>query len=478
MLNEAQRAALDGKYAEAQGFIDQVQTLGVAGQEEIARRIKDVRVLQAQQLLNKAEGAIRSRDYPAAQGFIDQVKALGVAEQEEIARRIAAVNMLKGQGLLDRAESAYRNAVWDAAFDLVAQVKQMSEAGQSPLKEGVESLEKKLAPHEEEIQKKKEEELAAQRTREEAVAAMVVSIESSINARRLNAARERLHTLPEEARKQPNVVEFTQKIDAGMSQADALVRQARAAAANADRVALCLRALTICLDHPAAQEMLKSTPPPPPAHVRATATTSATLDSVRIVWDASDEEGVSYYVLRKADAQPLTPQDGAMIARDVTERAFLDNHPPIGVKLYYAVFAKRKQADGFSASASAPDPIVLAKDVLQARAEPGDRSVTLTWKAPERASITIRRREGTAPTSATDGESVRPNSPSSALDGGLTNGTVYYYRISCVFAGDVVSSGVTVSATPHTRPAFPPPLAISGPAQSCQLVRCGTAMGR
>jgi hypothetical protein len=48
------------------------------------------------------------------------------------------------------------------------------------------------------------------------------------------------------------------------------------------------------------------------------------------------------------------------------------------------------------------------------------------------------------------------------VDTGLTNGVTYYYRIYCTFAGRVTSAGVTVNATPHVRPAPPPPLTITG----------------
>lgn len=509
LLNKAQAAIIAGDRATAQRYIDQVNTLGLAGDASIATRIKEIRVLEAQQTLNKAEGAIRadkyadaqagidevmgmgvasedaiaeriaelktlwaqqlltkasreatSLDFSTAQRLIDQVVALGVAEQQPIADRITALHVQRGQQLLNRAESALRNAQYDPAFDLLGQVKMMSEAGASPLKERIAALEAKLASHAQEIQEQKARELDKERQRQEQIRDTLTSIEGSITNRNLVAAQKRLESLPVDAQNLPEVVALKQRIEQGMRAADERVRLARGVTSEEARVEECFAALDICADHAEALELLQATRPRTLEQV--TTKVSASQDTVTISWKASAEKGVTYSVVRKAGAPPATASDGDLIARSITVLTYLDNHPPIGVELYYAVFAKRARVERYSLPALAPEPLVLARDVVEARAEAGDRSVALTWKAPDRAVVTVRRKQNAPPMSATDGDLVPLNSPNSALDKSLANGTTYYYRISCAFAGRVTSAGVVVSATPHMRPSAPPPLKISG----------------
>ncbi|MGE5297177.1 MAG: DUF4082 domain-containing protein, partial [Solirubrobacterales bacterium] len=81
----------------------------------------------------------------------------------------------------------------------------------------------------------------------------------------------------------------------------------------------------------------------------------------------------------------------------------------------------------------------------------GNGQISLTWTNPgdsDFAGVKVVRKQGSSPTSVTDGTVVYTGTAEQYTNTGLTNGTTYYYA---VFSYDEVpnySSGVTASATP------------------------------
>ncbi|MGE5296210.1 MAG: FG-GAP-like repeat-containing protein, partial [Solirubrobacterales bacterium] len=81
----------------------------------------------------------------------------------------------------------------------------------------------------------------------------------------------------------------------------------------------------------------------------------------------------------------------------------------------------------------------------------GDGQINLSWTNPgdsDFAGVKVVRKEGSSPTSVTDGTVVYTGSAEQYTNTGLTNGTTYYYA---VFSYDEVpnySSGATTNATP------------------------------
>ncbi|KKU14036.1 MAG: Fibronectin type III domain protein [Candidatus Magasanikbacteria bacterium GW2011_GWC2_45_8] len=102
-------------------------------------------------------------------------------------------------------------------------------------------------------------------------------------------------------------------------------------------------------------------------------------------------------------------------------------------------------------------PFVTTKDATpptnasQFNTSAGDGKVTLTWKNPgdnDFAGVKVQRAFFAAPQSPNEGQMVYNGSGFSVLDGGLQNGTTYYYTVFAYDLSGNYASGVTVSAIP------------------------------
>jgi hypothetical protein len=105
-------------------------------------------------------------------------------------------------------------------------------------------------------------------------------------------------------------------------------------------------------------------------------------------------------------------------------------------------------------------------DVIGASATASSRSVSLTWTDPEDVVLSgvtlaawggtlLVRKEGSAPTSKTDGDVVVDSKERNAYastpytDSGLENGKVYYYRFFPYTDGKKYTDGTSISAAPE-----------------------------
>lgn len=85
-------------------------------------------------------------------------------------------------------------------------------------------------------------------------------------------------------------------------------------------------------------------------------------------------------------------------------------------------------------------------------ATPGDGEIHLSWQNPsvsDFAGVQIVRKTGSAPADRSDGTLIYTGGGTTWTDPGLTNETVYYYRIFTFDLDGHYSSGVTASTTPR-----------------------------
>jgi hypothetical protein len=209
-------------------------------------------------------------------------------------------------------------------------------------------------------------------------------------------------------------------------------------------------ALRKCADSHRATQALASCPPAAPTGLRL-----GIRDGVaQLIWSASPSRGqVRYRVLRKAGSPPRGPEDGERVAT-VAETVLLDPGAPGGVSLYYAVHAERGSVP--SPAGAGAGPLLLAREVEDARALGRDGCVELAWRLPPGATgAEVWCQPGRAPTRG-QGRRLAVVEPMGAVDGGLTNGQVVGYLVVVVFrdAGDqdVHSAGQPLTATPVAPP--------------------------
>lgn len=238
-----------------------------------------------------------------------------------------------------------------------------------------------------------------------------------------------------------------------IAEAQTLLQRAQGrATSREERMQLCLQALRICADYQDARDLLKSMPPAPPKNLRARPGGAI----INLTWDASSTADVSYRVLRKTQAQPVSAQDGVILGT-VSGAVYDDTNPECGLPLYYAAFA---EYEGVLSTQGAllREPVFLTRDVEHETVEVNNQQVQLSWQAPPHvANVIVVRKEQSAPGSIDDGKRLSVVHPSRLVDRDVQNEHTYYYRIYCQFQDHlgklITTAGKTVYAVPETPPA-------------------------
>lgn len=216
------------------------------------------------------------------------------------------------------------------------------------------------------------------------------------------------------------------------------------------------RALESCADLPGAAAAIAANPPDAPAALQATGLASG----FRLRWQPAPGRGrVRYRVVRKAEGAPQRADDGLVVG-EVDDAQLDDAGVPVGVRVYYAVFALRGGV--LSRRAAFVGPLLLTADVEKAQAIAGDREVTIRWTRPPGCErVEVWRAAGTAPPRRGAGERLDAGADA-AYDTSVRNGERYGYLVVAVYrdpstpGGETFTPGVTLSATPAQPP---PPVA-------------------
>ena len=223
------------------------------------------------------------------------------------------------------------------------------------------------------------------------------------------------------------------RIDEGLTQANKAYKEGeRHRRAGAGDLAFdCYeRALRHCQDHGPAKEAMVSDPPPEAVKLDG----RVTGNGVRLTWRATPARGrVTYRVVRKRGGAPAGDADGEVLAEEVGATRYDDTQPEAGTPWYYAVFSRRGGVSSTRPATTGPH-LVLA-GVTGLDLEAANRQVTLRWTPPAGCvRVEVWRAVGREPRIHGEGRRIQVTNHS-AVDGGLTNGTTYGYRILPVFMG-------------------------------------------
>lgn len=277
----------------------------------------------------------------------------------------------------------------------------------------------------------------------------VEQLKHYISARQFYTARD--HLLQQRADAIPDRESYLQTINTELAQAQNLLKQAKATNNADQKIELCLQALRSCTDYKDARDLLSTVPPSPPGNLQAKKGGS----SVSLQWTPSPTRNVSYKIVRKTRAQPVSVKDGVVLAT-VAGRVYEDEHPEIGISTFYAVFAALEDITSVDAAALAR-PVMIIEDVKDVKARIDNNLIELSWQAPPNVqNIIVVRKQQTAPTSMRDGTQISALDSTRVVDRAVHNGTRYFYNIYCQFRDydgqPVTSPGVTSSATPEPPP--------------------------
>jgi hypothetical protein len=216
----------------------------------------------------------------------------------------------------------------------------------------------------------------------------------------------------------------------------------------------CVDILTECIDYSDAIRYLKANPPKPCVGIKV----EARLGEIYVKWGKSESPGVQYTLVRSENMIPtkIGSDDSVVIKPNVDERDHKDHGIETGIKYGYAVFAVRCGVS--STGKGAMD--MIKGEVNKLHPSTDDGLVSATWVLPDNCSgVRVFRKQSTAPAEyGSDGDIVKTDD-CGFRDTGVKNGITYFYRVCSVYAGDVLSAGVSFKAIPDT-PTSPPDISV------------------
>ncbi len=245
-----------------------------------------------------------------------------------------------------------------------------------------------------------------------------------------------------------NTLKLIESIGVEIAKAQQILNDAKAAMARNDAkaaVANAVKAMEQCADCAEAYGVLQKFPPAEPTSVRS----SVNGNSVKVEWTvAPNQEFVSYTVIKKVGVAPTSPDDGSVVAENLSI-AFLEDGAVVpATKYFYAVFANRNGVKSKIAITQAP---IIYADVSNVHQEVVNDCIKVVWTAPQNVKeIKVFKNKGNvAPDKPDTGEAVQCDL-SGFTDNGVSGENAYF--IVCAYQTDgnaVYSRGVRSVFKPY-----------------------------
>lgn len=178
----------------------------------------------------------------------------------------------------------------------------------------------------------------------------------------------------------------------------------------------------------------------------------ATLRNSSLKTDCSK---ITYIVIRKKDAIPVSISDGEKLVNTPSSR-YEDTSCVTGVVYGYAIIPCYNDIPGLGCIGS--KKIITLSDITNIKSTVDNEQIKLSWENPPNLiGLKCIRKQGSAPKDLNDGELIPlQNDATGLVDNKLKNHNVYFYKIVALFKGTngetVPSDGKICSATPVERP--------------------------
>lgn len=215
----------------------------------------------------------------------------------------------------------------------------------------------------------------------------------------------------------------------------------------------CMEILRKIKDYKPAQDRLKLIPPKAPPTIVATLkenyspvnpapsigkisvkakSTSASGTNVNLIcnvsWQAANDLGVTYTLIRKVDGEPQTYRDGDILIENTDKLEFTDTEVKPGVLYGYAVFSTRLGTTSTPTTTTAVHYSDLDEKKLIAKVEDG--VCKFVWRLPSDNCLGVRiLRSDSAGNSVVVAECEQ----TSFIDKNVRNRKQYQYRLQCVY---------------------------------------------
>lgn len=233
------------------------------------------------------------------------------------------------------------------------------------------------------------------------------------------------------------------EIEGAIDTAEDLLKKADSTSDSNLKLDYYIQALSICLDCKKANDKLKQTPPQAPTGLTATVLGS----NIRLSWQKSSSNYISYQIVRKEDAQPSNINDGENLG-STNNSSFDDNKAIAGISYFYAVYSKC--ADYISTKpALLTTPVMRVEEIDPKiiRVNPQETSLEFSFDFPRGLfAIEIYRED----------KLIKTLTGTSYIDNGLQTRKTYNYRFVAVYHDSMGNShkskGIVLQFTPMPKP--------------------------
>lgn len=214
------------------------------------------------------------------------------------------------------------------------------------------------------------------------------------------------------------------EIESALSAAETFLRKADEETNPNCRLDLYIQALNAAADCSAANDRMRATPLAAPTALQAV----AEGNHIRLSWQKTESNYITYLVVRKEKSQPANSRDGERIGETMNS-TYDDLKAVAGVSYFYAVFSKYGEFVSSSATVtSAPVMQVESLRANQVKVNPTERSLEFTFDVPKGISAIDIYRDKTL---------VKTLSGNSFVDSGLVCEQNYQYRFVAVYKDSV-----------------------------------------
>lgn len=281
----------------------------------------------------------------------------------------------------------------------------------------------------------------------------LTSLKDLINKRRINVARlqKEVETLCKKkfyyaARKNSNALPasslFRREIESAINTAETAIQKAETESDPNRRLDLYIQALNACADCSTANDKMRANPLAAPKNLTAV----AEGNHIRLSWQKTESNYISYLIVRKEKSQPTNSNDGEKIGETINA-TYDDLKAIAGISYFYAVFSK--YGDFISPKATVIDrPVMRVEDLQpsQIKVNPTEKSLEFTINAPKGIfAIDIYR----------DGTFLKSINGNSFIDNGLVCEQNYAYKFIAVYKDSLgnthKSQGVEMTFAPMPR---------------------------
>lgn len=279
------------------------------------------------------------------------------------------------------------------------------------------------------------------------------SLKDLINKRRINVAglQKEVETLCKKkfyytAQKNSNALPasspFRREIESAISTAETAIQKAETESDPNKRLDLYIQALNACADCSTANDKMRATPLASPKNLTAI----AEGNHIRLSWQKTESNYISYLIVRKEKSQPTNSNDGEKIGETINA-TYDDLKAIAGISYFYAVFSK--YGEFISPKATVIDrPVMRVEDLQpsQIKVNPTEKSLEFTINAPKGIfAIDIYR----------DGTFLKSINGNSFIDNGLVCEQNYAYKFIAVYKDSLgnthKSQGVEMTFAPMPR---------------------------